>query len=670
MTPLITFSDLTHTSQGISNISFPLGISLVASKFKKDLNEDAEIDIFKYPEDLGKNLDKKNLLISCFSNYSWNLDISHEFAKQIKTKSPETIIIFGGPNYPKEKDEQKKFLLSHPAIDFYINGEGELSFINLFNRLKELDFNIKKFKGGNLEIENCHYLHNEEIISNDKLSRVENLDEVPSPYLSGLMEKFFDGILIPVIQTTRGCPFKCTYCQEGDNYFDKIKRFSDKRIIGELEYIAENTKVPQLIIADSNFGMYKEDLETCRSINKICEKYNWPKYVDTSLGKNKQCVSEAVSVLKGSVLLSAPVQSTNEEVLKNIKRKNISIKKIIELSKIGHRYNANSLSEIILGLPGDTKDAHFKSMLDMINAEINVVRSHQLLMLPGSEIYNSNQRKKYGIVTCFRLQPRCFGEYTFLGNDFPSAEIDEICIANNTMSFEDYLECRSFDLSIEIFYNNAIFRELTSFLGHENIQASYLIKKIHEKILKSQLKELYSSFIQETKNSLWENKKDLENLIKNREEINKYIIEELRSNEQLKYRAVAFFNMMEELHKIAFSSAKEILNENGIFEEKKDMYLNELFKFSLERKENLLSLNDVKKEEFHYDFFELLEKNFIPNPLDYFKNKKISIEFAHTKKQKEVILSYLKQFGSSMNGLGLILSRSNANKFYREVRKL
>lgn len=136
----------------------------------------------------------------------------------------------------------------------------------MFDILLEHGFNTKKIKEKELHIPNIHYSYKNKVVGGDLVSRLSNLDEIPSPYLSGLMNKFFDKKLIPLLQTARGCPFQCTYCQEGQPYFNKPSRFSIQRIRDEFDYIAQRAKVPNLIIVDSNFGMYKEDVEICKHL--------------------------------------------------------------------------------------------------------------------------------------------------------------------------------------------------------------------------------------------------------------------------------------------------------------------------------------------------------------------------------------------------------------------
>ena len=67
------------------------------------------------------------------------------------------------------------------------------------------------------------------------LPRLGNLSDSPSPYLARKMDEFFDGVLVPVIQNNRGCPFKCTFCDEGHSYYDRVSKRKQVQIDQELE---------------------------------------------------------------------------------------------------------------------------------------------------------------------------------------------------------------------------------------------------------------------------------------------------------------------------------------------------------------------------------------------------------------------------------------------------
>jgi hypothetical protein len=389
-----------------------------------------------------------------------------------------------------------------------------------------------------------------------------------------------------------------------------------------------------------------------------------------STGKNqKKRVIESAKILHGRLVLFASVQSTDTVVLKNICRQNVGVSDSIEIAKTSEEYGANSFSEIILCLPGDTKQAHFKSMLDMVDAGLNVVRSHQLIMLPGTVLASRESREKYNMVTNFRVYPRCFGRYELYGEKFSAFEVEEICVANNTMPYEDYLESRKLDLTIEIFYNSGIFYELFQFLKQKSINTSYLIKKLHEQSISkgSDLFDIYDGFLKVGRENSWKSAEEFENFLIQQDTIDKYAEGVFGSNEQLNYRAITFFERMEKLHKITYEAAKKILLESGKLEDDDISYLDELHEFSLLRKGSILSFDKNISKIFHYDFLKLISCKFNDVSSSFRVDAGMSIRISHTQKQKELISGYIKQYGSSIDGLGLILSRSHINKLYREV---
>ena len=80
-----------------------------------------------------------------------------------------------------------------------------------------------------------------------------------SPYLNGMLDKFFDGKLTPFIETNRGCPFTCSFCHTGADYYHKLNKFSQERVKAEIEYVGKKANelgITNLHMADVNFGMY------------------------------------------------------------------------------------------------------------------------------------------------------------------------------------------------------------------------------------------------------------------------------------------------------------------------------------------------------------------------------------------------------------------------------
>ena len=663
----ITFGDLAHREHTAKVV--PLGIAMVAAYALKHFEDQIEAEVFKSADDFIHSVEKKMPRIACFTNYIWTENLSYQIASRMKKKNPETIIIWGGPNYMLyDQHEQKKFLSTHPDIDFYIVGEGEVPFVLLLKEIFKYNLDIDKIKKERLKIPGCHYLIDDEFISSPMPPTIKNLDEIPSPYLLGLCDKLLDGAVKPLMETARGCPFSCTFCQQGEDYYNKVRRFSQKRIKDEILYLAEKSKSKTVCLADSNFGTYKQDIEVCKVMAQTSKTHGFPMALEGINGKNKpERVLEATQII-GHTFFMAAIQSSNDDVLKNIKRKNISGQAMLDVvNKAKERaQTSTSFSELIIGLPGETKESHFKSNGDLLDAGIDVVRSHQLIMLPASPLAYRESRIKHGLVCKYRVVPETVDAYKIFGEEFYAPEIDEICVANKTLSFDDYVECRKFDLTIETFYNNGIFEDLINLLKKHGVKISSFVFNVHEKVKNSELfAKLYGDFERETK-ELWETREDLIDFLKDEKIIKKYLATEMGNNEQLLYRTVGILEMIEQLHKVTFEVAKSMLkfkmNLNG---ETQDFF-KEFESFSLMQKQDMISTDKTIKKVFHYDFISLIESGFKKDPKEKYVPEGIEFEFSHTSRQKAIMNDYFNIYGNSKNSLAFILTTACQNdKIYR-----
>ena len=667
-------SDLTHTSQTVASNTIPFAIGSLVTYAKAKLRnpEMFNFRIFKYPERLISAILEQVPDIACFSNYAWNFDLSYQIVERIKEKNPKAIIIFGGPNYPTEENEQEKLLKEHPLIDFHVFKEGEVAFLELLQQLTEQHFDIDQAKKAVLR--SCYYIFNDKLITGPIIERIKNLDDIPSPYLTGEMDEFFDSKLVPIIQTNRGCPFTCTFCVEGFSYYNKVNKRSADTIYKELCYIVQrkHPDIHDLHIADSNFGMYKEDEIIGQIIAKVQEQYGWPKYLHTSTGKNqKERVLRVAKTVNSALRLAGSVQSLSEKVLENIKRNNISADELMELASEARKLGSNTYSEIILALPGDTKETHLKSVETIVNAKFNWIRIYTLMMLSGTDMASAETRNKYKMETRYRVLPRCFGMYSF-GDEKPivSAEIEEVCVSTADLPFEDYINCRLFALTVEIFYNDSVAAELLEFLNLFNISVFDWLNYIHQHQdeFSENLKKIYDIFFKETRDELWDSKEELSNFVKNENNMRKYVSGECGSNLIFQHKALALRNALKEVIEAAYDCAREILRQKSpeILEKYSD-YLSELQRYSELRKIDLFNTSHVFAADFHYDFLALESAQFKDIPDVFSKPDGVSVSFMHTDEQKKNIEGYLKVYGEDIVGISRILSKIYVGKIYRTL---
>ena len=673
--PRIWFCDLTYTQQTIASDIFPAGVGGIATYAERHIGRKIETRIFKYPERLAHALEEDPPPhIIAFANYIWNRRLSAKFAAVVKKCMPRVVTIFGGPNYPTSAAEQEAFMRAHPMIDFYIPWEGEAAFTALAEMLIEKDFEPARVPA---DLPSVHRIMPAGEFQAAPLNgRLANLSQIPSPYLAGKMDEFFDGILLPIIQTKRGCPFQCTFCVEGNKYYSKVAKSDFAKSDAEIRYIAEKMCAVNedgegrmdLHISDSNFGMFKDDLDICRTIAEMQERYDFPTYVNVATGKNhKERVLEAASLINGALRLAGSVQSLDQQVLSNIERSNIDDQGLMDLALAASAIGANSYSEIILGLPGDSVEAHLASVRKVIEADFNNISLYQLMLLPGTDLADKASIEKWAMQTRYRILPRCYGYYDCLGEKINAAEIEEICISNSSMSFTDYLQCRRFHLIISLFYNDGVFKEVLHLLRALGLSKYDWLERIQDYGGNPDFQQFLEEFVEETKGELWQTREEAETLLDNRDNQRHYLEREMGANLLYKYRSIALAGRLEAITSTAMETLSAMLVDTGNAAAL-DLGM-ELITYAEIRMTNIFKdLDRIDTASFHYAV-ELFENEItqldlaalkFPAPREY--------SFELTEDQKKLVTSYLSIYDSTPTGLSRILSKIYMRRLFRQVR--
>jgi len=671
MKPIIYFADLTHTASGYNAPTFPIGSAYVLAYAKKSLGTDFDYRLFKFPEQLASAIMEKHPVILALSNFSWNCELAYKINCFAKENNPRLISIFGGLNFPIVADEKLEFLRHNSTIDFYIEIEGEYGFSNLVQKILEYDYNIDKLKAQAGPLSNCSYLLNGQLVSGPA-ERIQELDEVPSPYLTGILDDFFKYPLDPIIQTTRGCPFSCAFCIDGREISNKIRRFDSNRIREELNYISDKVEyTDKLKIADLNFGMYAEDETTSKYIAELQEKKGWPAFVETAAGKNKVGrIIRAAAHLKDSWPMTSSIQSSDPDVLRNIKRDNISIdgfRKLVDFS-VEMDKNAMSYTEIILALPGDTKEKHFESLRYAISNNFNTIRMFQAILLPGTDMETPDTRSSFQLQTRFRTIPGSIGVYNFGDENIPIAEIEEIIVGSKDMSFDDYVSCRVMNLLVETYFNNAMFSELFLVMRASGVDVFNILVYLHEhtELYTTAINEIVSKFISITREDLYDSRGEAENVLHDPDVIQKHLDNELGINELLACKNELYL-IFDETIKLIFKAAKNILAANNKLSAKTEMFLDQLCQFIGCRKKDFYKYEDEVEMAFDFDFKEIDSNGYdinLDNIYD-FKCKKKFFRFHHTPFQQKIIKNMINVNINTPVGMGRVIHKSNLAKMYR-----
>ena len=141
----IFLCDLTYDTIILVSDTIPINIGFIGSYTKKKFGEKVSIELFKYPDDVIKQIEANPPDIIGFSNYSWNSNLSEYVASIAKKVNPDVITVQGGTNFPHQTNLQELFLRDRPYTNFHTLFEGEKSFSNIVERIIDSDLNKKKF---------------------------------------------------------------------------------------------------------------------------------------------------------------------------------------------------------------------------------------------------------------------------------------------------------------------------------------------------------------------------------------------------------------------------------------------------------------------------------------------------------------------------------------------
>lgn len=508
----IYLADLGHDQVTVSSDVFPLGVANLATYVQEhgDVGEPVEVEIFRSPDAFRDALDAGTPDLVGLSNYAWNYRLSRHFARYVKERDEDVLVALGGPNFPLTEEEQEEFVRSLPEIDVHVRGptyEGERAFAHLVRRYAEVDRALEGVREepipGNVWVDP----DSGEFVVGESVDKLGTLDEIPSPYRSGLMDQFFGTGLFPLLQITRGCPFTCAFCNSAVRS-NTVRRHSVDDVRADLEYVAERVdpEVP-LCFADDNFGMYPWDEEVSDYIAHLQDEYGWPRYIRTTTGKNKgDRIVKVMRKLRGVLPMTSAVQSLNPDVLDNIERDNIDLDTYSQIQDEVQKQGMQAYGELILCLPGETKESFMEAIRDLLASGVKRVAAHQLMLLHGAPLSNPEVREQYGFVTRHRVVARNLGDYT----GEPVIETEEVVVETPDISFEEYLEIRVFHLLLTIFHYEGNFEEAFQFAREHGVEAFDVVVALQDALDRAPeaFREVIDRFVRESKLELFESEEE------------------------------------------------------------------------------------------------------------------------------------------------------------------
>ena len=461
-------------------LPYSAGVIWSYARTSNFINENYELGTFIFRRDSLETVE--NLLIQsdiiAFSTYVWNHQYNYTLAKSIKDKNPNKFIIFGGPEPAIEDPE---FFKKYPFIDLIVKLEGEITFRRILEELPSN--NLKSIKGLLIN-------ENGATIDTGAAVRITNLEDVPSPYLSGVFDQLIqdnpDVEWNTTLETNRGCPYACTFCDWGSLTYNKVKKFELERVFDELEYFGR-LRSGFVSFTDANFGIFieRDDLIADKLI-EVQKQYGYPKGISIAWAKNQK--QEVVNIVKKLMPyfnhgLTLSVQSLDETVLDNIRRKNMEVNKLEEIFQLCEQNAIPMYTELILGLPGETIDSWKENFWRLFRSGNHTgVTIYQAQLLENAEM-NLLQRKLFQI--------KSQRVYDYFSGSYSNESIEEsieVVTSTRDLPMNLMLEAEIFSWFINTFHINGL---------------STLYSRFVKKYLAIDYSEFYRDFFEFLQSDSW-----------------------------------------------------------------------------------------------------------------------------------------------------------------------
>ena len=366
----------------------------------------------------------------CFSCYIWNLSYAEEIIEDIKKILPKVTIWAGGPEVSYDAP---KFLKRHPEVDGIMCAEGEKTLTELISY-----YEVGKSQGKSLDGINGIVYQENKTIHQTPLRDIMNMDDLVFPYED--LKDFEHKIIY--YESSRGCPFSCSYCLSS---IDKKLRFRSFSLVEkELEFFLAH-KVPQVKFVDRTFNCKKS--HAMAIWNYIKEHDNGITNFHFEVAADLLTEDEIAliqTMRPGLIQLEIGVQSTNEKTLAEIHRKTDFEEITRKVKAVQKGENVHQHLDLIAGLPYENYESFGHSFNDVYALKPEQLQLGFLKVLKGS--YMAEAAEGYGCV--HKAKP----PYEVLGTRW--------------LSYEEILKLKGVEEMVEVYYNSGQFQKTIRAMEH------------------------------------------------------------------------------------------------------------------------------------------------------------------------------------------------------------
>lgn len=419
------------------------------------------------------------------SLYVWNYERSLNLCKWVKETWPNCLVITGGPHqfFHHDNDWFKKYSF----IDASLPGEayGELAICDILDNLKDDNtvdwtlveqiaypkYGLVQYSQKNTPKRNFNWDYSGYASQYDDLTKYINEYRKIKP----------NGALVVGLETTRGCPFSCTYCDWGGGIGTKIIKKDVTSVKQDLDTLA-SWGLELFMFCDGNFGIGgQRDIDILNHVIKLHRNSAGVVFSSiffSGLAKSNKSIDilrEILSLGAANQLITGyriSQQVFDEQTLKNIKRTDVSWERRIGLAKhLQKKYKLESVVELIMGLPGVSTEIWYKEFDLPYQSQIWTTAFTQYVN-PEAENYSSAYRDQWKLLTSRKIKA---------GNPY---EPQEIVVGHFNCTKDDFKDQLTIYAAYFFLVQCGVYADsIRNFLTKNNLEFSVLLRKFVEEFL-------------------------------------------------------------------------------------------------------------------------------------------------------------------------------------------
>jgi hypothetical protein len=405
--------------------------------------------------------------IYLFSNYIWSHPKNMAFSKRLKESNPASVTIHGGPDTPKYDCDTEAYLLRNRHVDIAVRGEGEETLAEVLDALKDAVGEGPPDLSVLCDVPGIAYRDGDRVIRTPDRDRIVDLNAVPSPFLTGVFDAYGEiAPIMAIVETNRGCPYGCTFCDWGSATLSRIRKFDLDRVFADLEWCAQH-HVSRIFIADANFGILERDVEIAEKAAELKAKYGYPRAFTTSYAKNTtKHLRRIVETLAAADILSLGVlslQSMDAGTLDIINRSNIKTEKYEDLAHEFRKANLPLYVDLMVGLPGSTRTSFRNDLQGCVDREVTA-KIYPTELLVNSPMNDPEYRTTYQIETT--APPMGYDSTQSAAFDGYSGK-RALLISTSSYTRDDYEEMLQLRQAFMLCENFGVLRQVSRYVRQE-----------------------------------------------------------------------------------------------------------------------------------------------------------------------------------------------------------